>query len=121
MKHAILALILAASSVTTVAAERECHRETFSARERHRYDALVSQLRDAVLERRELPDGWSFHVRARGGNVAKLGEWMQLERRCCSFFDFALEWKSGDADPWVTVRGPGEAKAILGKAWSVPR
>ena len=36
----------------------------------------------------------------------QLAEWISLERRCCPFLEFALEWKRDDS---VSVRLTGEA------------
>jgi hypothetical protein len=35
----------------------------------------------------------------------QLAEWISLERRCCPFLEFALEWKQDDS---VSVRLTGQ-------------
>ena len=95
-----------------------CNRGVFTRKETRRGLALLAELRASVTERRELPDGWSFRLRADDDTVARVGEWMHLERRCCAFFDFTLEWKGAEADPWLTIRGPEGTKDILSEGWA---
>jgi len=45
--------------------------------------------------------------------IVKLAEWMTLERRCCPFFDFAMEVGAGAAHVRLTLGGGPDVKAFL--------
>ena len=127
MKRAVVPVLVAAVIVLALPARAPavtedagvaCNRAVFSRKEVRRGHELLDELRASVTERRELTDGWSYHLRADDDTVARVGEWMHLERRCCSFFDFTLEWKAAEAGPWLTIRGPAGTKEILSEAWT---
>ncbi len=73
--------------------------------ERRRQQALLDSVRHTAIGRHDLPDGFvlSFAAGARG--FVQLAEWISLERRCCPFLEFALEWKKDDS---VSVRLTGQ-------------
>ena len=66
----------------------------------------------AAASVRELPDGIALTFAAGEAVFRDLAEWASLERRCCPFLAFTLDWKDDDE---VTVRltgGPGVKEAI---------
>jgi hypothetical protein len=58
------------------------------------------------------PYGIALRFAADAAAFVQLAEWISLERRCCPFLEFALEWKHADS---VTVRltGPPGAKEFM--------
>jgi len=69
----------------------------------------------SLLERVELPDGYSF--RFPGGMFDRLAGVVGLERRCCSFLRFSLTAEPGNGPVWVAITGPVEAKEFLATFW----
>ena len=88
-----------------------CNIQAIGAAQRPRYDDLVSRLRTAMRERRELPDGYSYSLDSRTITLPEAAEWITMERLCCPFLMFQLE-VAGEACR-LTMSGPDGAKAIL--------
>ena len=88
-----------------------CNIQAISVAERPRYDDLVSRVRAATRDRKELPDGYSFSLDSAKITLPEVSEWITLERLCCPFLMFQLE-VPGEALR-LTMRGPDGAKALL--------
>lgn len=90
-----------------------CDLNAFDREVRKRYTELRAQVQGAVLEIRELADGFMLRVAAEPSLLAAVGEWIALERRCCPFLDFAVEIPHGDTSAWLRISGPEGTKEIL--------
>ena len=88
-----------------------CNIQAISAVQRPRYDDLVSRLRAAIRDRRELPDGYCYSLDFAGITLPEVSEWIAMEQLCCPFLIFQLE--GAGEPPRLTMRGPDGAKAIL--------
>ena len=88
-----------------------CNILAISAVQRPRYDDLVSRLRAAMSDRRELPDGYSYSLDSAKISLQEVSEWIAMERLCCPFLTFQLD---GAGKDWrLTMRGADGAKAVL--------
>jgi hypothetical protein len=79
-------------------------------RERSRLlrEELVAETRGVV----EVGDGYRFSYP--GEAFVKTAEWVALERRCCPFLDFAIEWREGnDALVVLSITGRDGVKDFL--------
>lgn len=83
------------------------------------YRALSDQFRASILGCAELPDGYSYTLKGELLTLKTLGEWMELERRCCPFLNFELSVSGTDSRWWLTLTGPEGAKAILEREFGV--
>lgn len=100
------------NSITPIA----CNLNAIDAETRPRYQALVTKLKSAILDRGETPLGYRYRL-ASGLELAEVAEWISLERLCCPFLDFRLEI-SGTAREWyLTLEGPTGVKEILNHAF----
>jgi hypothetical protein len=88
-----------------------CNLQAIGAVERPRYNDLVSRLRAAMRDRRELPDGYSYTLDSAKITPQEVSEWIALERLCCPFLIFDLE-ETGEVSR-LTMRGPQGVKALL--------
>jgi hypothetical protein len=80
--------------------------------ERSAHQALAGHLlREAVLETRELVDGYAFRFPAE--LYPEIVGFIANERRCCAFFTFALEVAPDHGPIWLRITGPEGVKAIL--------
>jgi hypothetical protein len=95
-----------------------CNLNAISADQRPRYNELVNRLRSAVQSRTDLPDGYTYHLKVENMTLLELAEWITIERVCCPFLSFHIDI-TGEASPSLTLRGPGESKAILNAALSL--
>ena len=66
------------------------------------------------------PDGYAFRLPTDPALFQETAEWVSLERRCCPFLAFALEWR-GDDTVWVRATGGPGAKAALAAEIDDPR
>jgi hypothetical protein len=80
--------------------------------ERHRQRELLESVRGLAVETRELPDGFAFRLSGGAKTFRDAAEWVSLERRCCPFLAFSLEWKRDDS-VWVHVTGAPGVKDII--------
>lgn len=68
----------------------------FEAADRRRYDALRERLGTRRLGIHEIPDGIAVVYPGEPDVFRDVAEWITLERRCCPFLSFRLEF---DAEP----------------------
>jgi hypothetical protein len=104
-------LILALSASAPVATTQSvpppiaCRANALDKAQRQRQQALLDTVRRTALGKRDLPDGLALSFPADAAVFLQLAEWISLERRCCPFLEFALEWKQDDS---VSVRLTGQ-------------
>ena len=103
----ILGLFAAASLATTqsTAPPFACRPNALDKAQRQRQQALLATVRRTVVAKRELPDGVALSFPGDARAFVQLAEWISLERRCCPFVAFALEWNQDDK---VSVRMTGQ-------------
>ena len=73
-----------------------CQLDVFDHAERRRYETLRERLGERRLGTHELPDGMVILYPGDPDVFLSVAEWITLERRCCPFLNFSLEF---DADP----------------------
>jgi hypothetical protein len=101
-------------SATPASAEEHihCNLKALSKAERARDAELVAGLRDALRERKELPEGYAYRLEP---TVLKdVGEWLQLVAKCCQplTYEVALAPQPGGA-LWVRITGHEGAKEFI--------
>jgi hypothetical protein len=101
-------------SATPASAEEHihCNLKALSKAERSRDTELVAGLRDALRERKELPEGYAYRLEP---TVLKdVGEWLQLVAKCCQplTYEVALAPQPGGA-LWVRITGHEGAKEFI--------
>jgi hypothetical protein len=90
-----------------------CDLSALSADERARRSELGRRLADAVVERRELDNGYALRIEPGRVTLAEIGEWISLEQRCCRFLDFRLELAREGGAVWLSLTGEPAAKEFL--------
>jgi hypothetical protein len=88
-----------------------CNIQAINAVQRPRYNDLVSRLRAAMRDRKELRDGYEYLLDSTKITLPEVSEWITMERLCCPFLIFQLEVAGEDYR--LTMRGPDGAKALL--------
>ena len=78
-----------------------------------RYRELRTAMKGAG-ETRELPDGYAVRFPPDPTLFVKVAEWITLERLCCSFLAFGLDWSERDGVLLRLTGGP-DVKAFLGE------
>lgn len=110
----ILALAAAAPVATAQSAPPPfaCRANALDKVQRERQQALLDALRRSVVAKEELGDGFALSFPADEVVFLQLAEWVSLERRCCPFIAFALEWRQDDSVSLRLTGRPG-VKAFI--------
>jgi hypothetical protein len=74
---------------------------------------LEAEVFHAILEKRELGDGYGFRFPAGDVWIGKLNQFIVLERECCSFFRFELVVEPEHGPVWLNLRGGPEVKQFI--------
>lgn len=91
-----------------------CDLNALTPRQRQRYEEVSSQLRQVTEGVKELSDGYAFRYYNTEDDVwLKAAEFVNLERRCCPFFAFALKREPESGAVWLELTGPEGVKAFL--------
>jgi hypothetical protein len=90
-----------------------CRVHTFNPIERLRYSELTARLSEARIEARELLDGYAFRLLPENISLIEVAEFVSLERRCCPFFDFAVELERNNGPFWLKLRGDQGVKLFI--------
>ena len=96
-----------------------CDLTAITEAERPRYQTLCARLRDSILERRELPNGYAFRLDSNLVALVDAAQWISLERLCCPFLSFEVRAAGTEPDFWLSVKGPLQAKPIIAEAFGV--
>lgn len=68
---------------------------------------------NAVIEIKELPDGFAFRFPSGPPIIVNLAEWITLERQCCAFLGFVLEIEPDQGPVWLSLTGGTGVKEFL--------
>ena len=92
-----------------------CEKDTgaFDPEQSQRYTSLKEEMRKAVREIKELPDGFAFRFPSDPRIIVNLAEWITLERHCCGFFRFVLEVELNEGPVWLSLTGGEGVKEFL--------
>lgn len=92
-----------------------CQKDTgaFDPEQSQRYTSLREGMRNAVIEIKELPDGFAFRFPSDPRIIVNLAEWITLERQCCAFFSFVLEIEPDEGPVWLSLTGGKGVKEFL--------
>ena len=89
-----------------------CRIATLDRHQRRRQQELLALMRRSAQSQDELTEGYAFRLPADPVLFQQAAEWVSLERRCCPFVQFTLEWTEDDS-VWVRFTGAPGVKAFL--------
>jgi hypothetical protein len=78
-----------------------------------RKEIVLASLKKQILEKKEVPNGYSFKFAGTDAMVDELAEFVKSERSCCSFFIFTLSFSGDGTEAWLTLTGPEGAKEMI--------
>jgi hypothetical protein len=90
-----------------------CNMLAISVEQRPLHEAIIEELRRAIQEIRELPDGYAFRFTANEQTLMMLSEFISRERLCCPFFTFELIAEAGERPFWLKLRGEDGIKQFI--------
>lgn len=74
---------------------------------------LLGTFREALLETRELDDGFGFRFPSNEKWITSLGQFIAFERACCPFLRFELQVEAANGPVWLELTGPEGTKDFL--------
>ena len=90
-----------------------CNLEAIPLTQRDGHFKTLQQIQHNIQERQELVNGYAFRLPPDPAIGAKIIEYIALERRCCPFFTFVLEFEAEGGALWWKITGPEGSKEIL--------
>jgi len=90
-----------------------CNLKPFTPDQRVRWRQLIERVMSSVTEARELKDGYSLRVDTAQAPLVDVAEWVDLERRCCPFFDFQMDVHGEDGSLWLSLKGREGVKDFI--------
>jgi hypothetical protein len=94
-----------------------CNRNGLTPEQRVRQEAVGQRLRALVREVVETEDGYRFALADEGNTCGTVGEFVDIERRCCPFLEFDVE-ASGESVSMSVRGGPG-VKTFIASAFGL--
>lgn len=74
---------------------------------------VLRKVRNAVIETRELEDGYSYQLPASEEWLAELAHLVNLERQCCPFLRLSITVEPDNGPCWLELTGPPGTKHVL--------
>lgn len=93
--------------------ELACNLDAITPEQRGRYDLIRAWMKENVRSVVEYPEGYICHYDDAPSTVMRLAEFITLERLCCPFLRFALEWSPGSDQVVLSMGGSTEVKDYL--------
>ena len=80
---------------------------------RERRNGILRNVRAAVIEVKELQDGYAYRFPSDGAWIAELSSLITIERACCPFLRFKIDIAPGEGPIWLELSGPEGTKDFL--------
>ena len=74
---------------------------------------VLAKLKEQILERKELPNGYAFKFKGDDETINWLYDFIKSERACCNFFTFNLSISGDKSEAWLQITGAKEAKGFI--------
>jgi hypothetical protein len=85
--------------------------------QRRRAD-LLTTFQGALLETRELDDGYAYRFPSDANWISELAQLITVERECCPFLSFNLRVEPANGPLWLELTGPAGTKDFLQSLFS---
>lgn len=89
-----------------------CTPKALDATQRERQKTLLAVIRKKIRKTEELSHGYALNLPNDHATFLEAAEWVSLERKCCAFAEFSLEWRLDDT-VWVKLTGKDGVKEVL--------
>jgi hypothetical protein len=86
-----------------------------------RRQELLKTFETALLETKELEDGYGYRFPSDGDWIAELAQLITFERACCPFLRFNLRLEPANGPLWLELTGPEGTKDFLQSLFSSER
>jgi len=76
---------------------------------------VLASLRNKIIEKKEMPDGYSYKFNGTDEMLDELAEFIKTERLCCEFFQFDLFIEGDGSFIILELKGEEGAKHFIEK------
>ena len=90
-----------------------CDMNALTSEQRIRHGNLAAQLIPAVVEYKELPDGYAARFQPGSELILTIAEFVMLERLCCPFFELELKIEKERGPLWLKITGREGVKPFI--------
>jgi len=80
---------------------------------RQRKATVLASLKQQVLEKQELDNGYAYRFSGSDKLLDELTEFIKTERECCDFFIFGLSVSGDKSEAWLELTGPAGTKDFI--------
>ena len=80
---------------------------------------MLQKVSNAVIETRELENGFSYQLPAVEESLAELAILVNLERQCCPFLRLSIIVEPGNGPIWLELTGPPGTKDFLATTFNI--
>lgn len=91
--------------------EINCKLTTAALRERK--ETVIARLKQHVMEKRELKNGYAFKFPGTDNILDELTEFIKTERACCDFFIFGISVSGDKSEAWLELTGANNIKNFI--------
>jgi len=84
-----------------------------SAQLQERRRTVLDKVKQAIVETKELDDGFALSFPSSGESLTELVAMVALERQCCPFLRFRITVEAGAGPLWLEITGPEGTKDFL--------
>jgi hypothetical protein len=81
---------------------------------------LLRTFQDALLETKELDDGYAYRFPSGANWISELAQLITFERECCPFLRFQLRLEPANGPLWLELTGPEGTKDFLQSLFTAP-
>ena len=74
---------------------------------------VLQKVRSAVVEVREIENGYAYCFPSEGKHLTELAKLVDLERQCCPFLRFCMTVEPANGPIWLEMTGPEGTKEFL--------
>ena len=104
------------SSKRTAAPEESpfaCNMSALDAEGRRRHKVVMGEMKTAIKEVKELPDGYGLRFQTEHSRILLISEFVARERLCCPFFTFEIVAEREGGPVWLNLRGRDGVKDFI--------
>lgn len=80
---------------------------------RERKATAIAELKEMIMKKKELKDGYAYKFSGSDEVVAKLNEFIKTEKECCDFFTFNLTISKDKSSAWLEITGDEGVKDFI--------
>ena len=84
-----------------------------------RKESVLMSLREKVLGKKELEDGYTFKFPGTDKVLDELYEFIKTERACCEFFVFGFSVSGDESEIWLELTGPEGVKDFIASEFEI--